>query len=161
MTEWLTRSQQRTWLAYMRVYHRLEYEMNRQLLAECEMSLGDYTVLNALSTVAGNRMQLTSLATMIGWERSRLSHHLVRMSRRGLVDRLQSDTDRRATDAVLTIAGRKAVTAAAPRHVAWVRQLFFSDLNTSQERDLAGILTSIYETILREGTLPAPADAGD
>jgi len=161
VTDWLTPSQQRTWLAYMRVYHRLEYEMNRHLLAECDMSLGDYTVLNALTNATGNRMQLTSLATMIGWERSRLSHHLVRMTNRGLVDRVQSDTDGRATDAVLTATGRKAIEAAAPRHVAWVRQLFFSDLNRTQERDLAGILTSIYETILREGTLPAPDESGD
>ena len=29
----LNASQRRTWLNYMRVYHRLEYEMNRQLLA--------------------------------------------------------------------------------------------------------------------------------
>jgi len=80
------------------------------------------------------------------------------MTKRGLVDRLQSDTDGRATDAVLTPAGRKAIKAAAPRHVAWVRQLFFSDLSTVQERELADILTSVYETILREGTLPAPLE---
>jgi DNA-binding MarR family transcriptional regulator len=160
VTDWLTASQQRTWLAYMRVYHRLEYEMNRHLLAECEMSLGDYTVLNALTNAAGNRMQLTSLATTIGWERSRLSHHLRRMTNRGLVDRLQSDTDGRATDAMLTAKGRRAIKAAAPRHVAWVRQLFFSDLSAAQERDLADILTSIYVTILREGTLPSPDESG-
>jgi hypothetical protein len=81
MSSWLTPAQQRTWLSYMQVYHRLEYEMNRQLLAECAMSLGDYTVMNALSSTDGHRMQLTSLATMIGWERSRLSHHLQRMTK--------------------------------------------------------------------------------
>jgi DNA-binding MarR family transcriptional regulator len=143
----------------MRVYHRLEYEMNRHLLAECAMSLGDYTVLNALNNATGNRMQLTVLATTIGWERSRLSHHLVRMTNRGLVDRLQSDTDKRATDAALTAKGRSAIKAAAPRHVARLRQLFFSDLRPHQERHLATILSSIYETILRECTLPAPDEA--
>jgi DNA-binding MarR family transcriptional regulator len=158
VTDWLTPSQQRTWLTYMRVYHRLEYEMNRHLQTEFDMSLGDYSVLNALSNSTGHRMQLTTLATLIGWERSRLSHHLLRMTKRGLVDRLQSDTDGRATDAVLTPAGRKAIKAAAPRHVAWVRQLFFSGLSTVQERELADILTSVYETILREGTLPGPLE---
>jgi hypothetical protein len=29
----LSPSQQRAWLSYMRVYHRMEYEMNRQLQA--------------------------------------------------------------------------------------------------------------------------------
>ena len=39
------------------------------------LSLGDYTVLNALSNAPRHRLQLTSLAITIGWERSRLSHH--------------------------------------------------------------------------------------
>lgn len=73
------------------------------------MSLGDYTVMNALSSTDGHRMQLTSLATMIGWERSRLSHHLQRMTKRGLVERVQSETDGRATDAVLTDRGWKSL----------------------------------------------------
>jgi DNA-binding MarR family transcriptional regulator len=156
MSSWLTPSQQRTWLSYMQVYHRLEYEMNRQLLADCGMSLGDYTVMNALSTADGRRMQLTRLATMIGWERSRLSHHLQRMTKRGLVDRVRSETDRRATDAVLTDTGWESLQAAAPKHVAWIRRLFFSDLDGGQEAELAGILTAVYETIIREGTLPRP-----
>ena len=153
---WLTPSQQRTWLSYMRVYHRLEYEMNRHLQAECGLSLGDYTVLNALSNAPSHRLQLTSLATTIGWERSRLSHHLQRMTKRDLVQRISSDTDRRATDAVLTAAGWDAVKTAAPRHVAWVRQLFFSDIGAEREADLADILSTVYENILREGTLPRP-----
>jgi DNA-binding MarR family transcriptional regulator len=156
MSSWLTPSQQRTWLSYMQVYHRLEYEMNRQLLADCGMSLGDYTVMNALSIADGRRMQLTRLSTMIGWERSRLSHHLQRMTKRGLVDRVQSETDGRATDAVMTDAGWESLQAAAPKHVAWVRRLFFSDLDGGQEAELAGILTAVYETIIREGTLPRP-----
>ena len=105
MTVWLSPSQGRTWLNYMSVYHRLEFEMNRQLQAECGLSLADYTVMNALSAAPGRRLRLSQLATTIGWERSRLSHHLQRMAGRGLVDRVQSDTDGRATDAVLTDAG--------------------------------------------------------
>src|SRR5256886_8758725 len=44
----LTPDQQRTWLAYMRVQLRLNYEMNRQLQADSNLSLPDYDVLNAL-----------------------------------------------------------------------------------------------------------------
>ena len=152
----LNPSQQRAWLSYMRVYHRLEYEMNRHLQAECGMSLGDYTVMNALTNAPRRRAQLTSLATTIGWERSRLSHYLQRMSRRGYLERVPSETDGRATDVVLTNAGWRAFRAAAPKHAAWVKQLFFSDLNRGQEKALADILTAAYESILRVGTLPRP-----
>jgi DNA-binding MarR family transcriptional regulator len=152
----LNTSQQQAWLSYMRVYHRMEYEMNRQLQSECGMSLGDYTVMNALTNAPRRRAQLSSLATTIGWERSRLSHHLQRMSRRGYVERVPSDIDGRATDAVLTSAGWRAFRSAAPRHAAWVKRLFFSELNRDQVKALADVLTGVYETILRNGTLPRP-----
>ncbi|MCW2515299.1 MAG: MarR family transcriptional regulator [Mycobacterium sp.] len=156
MAVWLTPSQGRTWLSYMRVYHRLEFEMNRQLQAECGLSLADYTVLNALSAAPGRRLRLSQLATTIGWERSRLSHHLQRMAGRGFVDRVRSDTDGRATDALLTDTGLKTLRAAAPKHVAWVRKLFFSDLDDDRVVELGDLLDEVYRTILREGTLPTP-----
>lgn len=152
----LNASQQRTWLNYMRVYHRLEYEMNRQLLSDCGLSLSDYTVMNALSQSPGRRQQLTALATTIGWERSRLSHHLQRMTDRGLVDRVRSQTDGRSADAVLTAAGWNTLRRAAPSHAAWVRTLFFSDIGPRQEAELADILAVVYQNILREGSLPQP-----
>jgi DNA-binding MarR family transcriptional regulator len=152
----LNASQQHTWLNYMRVYHRLEYEMNRQLLADCALSLSDYTVMNALLQSPGRRKQLTALATTIGWERSRLSHHLQRMTGRGLIDRVRSDTDGRATDVVLSEAGWDMLRSAAPLHAEWVRALFFSDLDARREAQLADILATIYGSILREGTLPRP-----
>jgi DNA-binding MarR family transcriptional regulator len=154
--EWLNASQGRAWLNYMQVYHRLEYEMNRHLQTECGLSLGDYTVMNALSSAPGRRLQLTNLATTIGWERSRLSHHLQRMTTRGLVERTRSTADGRATDAVLTDAGWATLSAAAPKHVAWVRTLFFEGITAEQETQLADILATVYDNILAEGTLPKP-----
>lgn len=148
--------QQRAWLNYMRVYHRLEYEMNRHLQTECGLSLADYTVLNALSAAPEQRMQLGALATMIGWERSRLSHHLMRMTRRGLVVRAASASDGRGTDAVLATAGRDLLVASAPVHAAWVRRAFFSDLPADGVDALADALALVYEGLLREGTLPRP-----
>lgn len=130
--------------------------MNRQLLSDSGLSLSDYTVMNALSREPGRRARLGALATTIGWERSRLSHHLQRMTRRGLVDRVASQTDGRATDAVLTETGWAELRAAAPRHAAWVRSAFFGDLDTRQTTELGRALGIVYETLLREGSLPRP-----
>lgn len=152
----LTRGQQRAWLNYMRVHHRLEYEMNRHLQTDCGLSLGDYTVLNALSAAPAHRTQLTALANTIGWERSRLSHHLQRMTARGLVGRVASESDGRGTDVLLTPAGWKRLQEAAPVHAAWVRRAFFADLGADEQRALADVLASIYENLLHEGTLPRP-----
>jgi DNA-binding MarR family transcriptional regulator len=122
---WLEGEQQRAWLAYIRVQLRLAYEMNRQLLADSGMSLPDYDVLTALSVADGGRMQITVLAAQIGWERSRVSHHVRRMSARGLVTCGLSAADRRVTEVTLTGRGRQALEEAAPGHVDLVRRLFF------------------------------------
>lgn len=50
----------------MRVYHRLEYEVNRHLRTECGLSLYDYTVRPVPSRAHfDRRLQLTTLATVI------------------------------------------------------------------------------------------------
>src|ERR1700712_1758014 len=89
----LSGEQQEVWLAYMRVMLRLNYEMNRQLQADSDLSLADYDVLNALADSPGQRLRMTVLAARIGWERSRVSHHVRRMSARELVDLSSSTTD--------------------------------------------------------------------
>jgi DNA-binding MarR family transcriptional regulator len=155
-TEWLTEDQQRAWLAYIRIQLRLSYEMNRQLQADSDLSLADYDVLVALSGARDGRMQITALAAQIGWERSRLSHHVRRMSKRGLVHCELATTDRRATNIALTEGGWRAITEAAPGHVDLVRRLFFGGLPTSLLEPLTSALEGIYDTILQCGSLPPP-----
>jgi DNA-binding MarR family transcriptional regulator len=125
---WLSPSQQRAWVTYMRVQLRMNYEINRQLQQDSEMSLADFHVLNALCSTPNHKPQVTDLAAFIGWERSRLSHHLRRLCDRGLTKRVQSEDDGRATDAVVTEEGMNAVIAARPGHAALVRRLFFDSL---------------------------------
>ena len=125
---WLSPAQHRAWVAYMRVQLRMNYEINRQLQRDSGLSLADYHVINALSSAPDHKMQVTELAALIGWERSRLSHHLRRLSERGLTKRIQSTDDGRATDAVLTKKGMIAMAEAAPGHAKLVKKLFFGPL---------------------------------
>jgi DNA-binding MarR family transcriptional regulator len=155
---WLDADQQRTWLAYIRVQLRLAYEMNRQLLADSGMSLPDYDVLTALSVADGGRMQITVLAAQIGWERSRVSHHVRRMSARGLVTCGLSAADRRVTEVTLTERGRQAMEEAAPGHVDLVRRLFFGGLSAGSVAPLGEALESVYANIIKQGSLPPPVD---
>ena len=107
---------------------RMNYAMNRQLQSDSDLSLADYHILRVLSDARGGHLQVSDLAAQIGWERSRTSHQLRRLCERGLAERVPSQDDGRATDAMLTAAGREAIDAAAPGHVALVRQLFFDPL---------------------------------
>jgi DNA-binding MarR family transcriptional regulator len=155
---WLDGDQQRAWLAYIRVQLRLAYEMNRQLLTDSGMSLPDYDVLTALSAADRGRMQISALAAQIGWERSRVSHHVRRMSARGLVTCGLSAADRRATEVALTAHGWRVLEEAAPGHVDLVRRLFFDGLPEGLVGPLSEALESVYANIIRQGSLPPPAD---
>src|ERR1700745_179343 len=110
-------ARQRAWLAFIRLRLRLTYEMSRQLQADTDLSLSDYDVLNALRYEPEGRTQITALAIRIGWERSRLSHHLRRLETRELVELRTAPADRRATEITLTHQGRAEITHASTGHV--------------------------------------------
>lgn len=135
---------------------QMTFEMNRQLTEDHGLSLADYSVLVALADSPDGRRRVTDLAAEIGWERSRASHHLARMSARGLTDRTVSTTDARATDAVLTEAGRAALDESAAGHVDVVRRLFFDGLAPDEVSTLESILTRLRDHMRINGTLPQP-----
>jgi DNA-binding MarR family transcriptional regulator len=151
---WLSPSQLRAWVAYMRVQLRMNYEINRQLQRDSGLSLADYHVLNALSSARDHRMQVTDLAALIGWERSRLSHHLRRLCERGLTKRIRSEDDGRATDAVLTKKGMKVIVEAAPGHAALVRRLFFEPLPDELVSPFTAALEHIQASLNLNSSLP-------
>ena len=96
------------------------------------LSYPDYVVLVALTDRPDGRMRLFELADVLGWEKSRLSHHVARMADRGLVKKEKCDSDRRGAFVVVTKQGRKEIEAAAPGHVAAVRRLFIDRLTPAQ-----------------------------
>jgi len=138
----------------MSVQMRMNYEMNRQLQSDSDLSLADYHVLNALTEAPGGRLQVSDLAALIGWERSRVSHQLRRLCERGLAGRVPSGDDGRATDAILTKAGREAIESAAAGHVALVRRLFFDPLPGELIAPLTAALEHVRVNINLNSSLP-------
>ena len=129
---WLSKREERAWRALQFMQMRLEGELARQLAADSGLSYPDYLVLVALTDQSDGRMRLFELAGLLGWEKSRLSHHVGRMAGRGLVKKERCDSDRRGAFVVVTRRGRREIEAAAPGHVATVRRLFVDRLTPSQ-----------------------------
>lgn len=129
---WLNQREERAWRALQHMQMRLEAELARQLSADSGLSYPDYLVLVALTDRPEGRMRLYELADVLGWEKSRLSHHIARMTDRNLVAKERCDADRRGAYVVVTSKGRREIEAAAPGHVAAVRRLFVDQLTPSQ-----------------------------
>src|SRR6266568_3826979 len=95
------------WRALVDTTTELRRILGTRLLQESSLSPADYQVLLALSEADGRRLRSSELAATIDWERSRLSHHLGRMERRGLIRRDDCATDSRGAEVSLTDDGAR------------------------------------------------------
>jgi DNA-binding MarR family transcriptional regulator len=129
---WLDEREERAWRTLQLMQMRLTGELARQLAADSGLSYQDYLVLVALTDQSEGRMRLFELGELLGWEKSRLSHHVARMTARALVRKEPCDTDRRGAFVVVTRQGRREIEAAAPGHVTTVRKLFVDRLTPRQ-----------------------------
>lgn len=132
---WLAPESEQLWRRWVRLNALLPVALHRELQADADLSLPDFEVLVQLTDHPDERVRVTDLARGLNWERSRLSHHVTRMERRGLVRREECQQDARGAWVVLTKHGRAAIVQAAPGHVATVRRLIF-DAMTQQEADV-------------------------
>lgn len=130
--DWLDEREARAWRALQLMQMQLEGRLARQVAGESGLSYSDYVVLVALTDQPEGRMRLFELAEVLGWEQSRLSHHVSRMCSRGLVEKRTCDTDRRGWFVAVTTKGRREIEAAAPGHVRAVRDLFVDRLTPEQ-----------------------------
>ncbi|WP_431237971.1 MarR family winged helix-turn-helix transcriptional regulator [Mycolicibacterium aichiense] len=142
---WLTGDQQRIWRNYLALSGRLQAAMNRQLQDRCGLSLADYEVLVELSERGPARV--LELADALGWEQSRLSHHLARMRGRGLIERHGTEQDRRGASVEITADGNDALHAAAPDHVALVRSVLFEGVTPTQLRAFDAVITAALDRL--------------
>jgi DNA-binding MarR family transcriptional regulator len=125
---WLTDDEQHVWRTWLRAQVLLHTAVGAQLDRDAGLSESDYAVLVHLSEAPDGRLRGKALAGALQWEKSRLSHHLGRMERRGLVARTECPTDGRGAFVELTAEGRSRIEVAAPLHVAEVRRVFIDAL---------------------------------
>ena len=117
------------WRSFVDMHHRLERHLVGYLQSEFGLSGSDFEILVNLSEAPEGRMRAYELGRATLWEKSRLSHHLRRMEKRGLVRReVVAGSDARYPHIVLTDAGRAAIESSAPANAARVRRLFIDVL---------------------------------
>ncbi|MGQ0632422.1 MAG: MarR family winged helix-turn-helix transcriptional regulator [Sporichthyaceae bacterium] len=144
---WLDEREQQAWRGSLAMWARLQAELAREMAAGSELSMADFAVLVTLTEACGGRVRAFSLARELTWEKSRLSHQLTRMEKRGLVCRAECPEDARGQVVAVTEAGRAAIEAAAPAHVEAVRRLFMDHLRPDQIEALTEISATVLSAL--------------
>lgn len=147
---WLSEDQQLLWRSWLRLNSLLPVVLHRELQADAGISLSDFEVLVALTDTLEGRVRVSDLARELNWERSRVSHHVTRMERRGLVERSECSDDGRGAWVVLTEHGRSAIERAAPGHARAVRRLIFDDLSPDELAVMSGVIDTVLGRLLTE-----------
>jgi DNA-binding MarR family transcriptional regulator len=142
---WLTEREMLVWRRWLRLQTELPAALGRDLARDSELSLQDFETLVVLSEAPGERLRISALADQMHWERSRLSHHLRRMSARGLVSKEDCEEDGRGSFVALTGQGRAALDAAAPGHVRSVRGIFLEGMSDEELTLLGGFLERVLQ----------------
>jgi DNA-binding MarR family transcriptional regulator len=145
------------WRALIDTTAELRRILGARLAQESGLSPADYQVLLALSEAAGKRLRSSELAATIDWERSRLSHHLARMERRGLIRRDDCATDSRGAEVVLTDDGARIFRAATAPHMRAIKEHFADALTPQQFDALADVLQTLQDHLHPKPTAtPSP-----
>ena len=146
---WLDQREAHLWQAYRDLNRELYGALEVQLLRDAGLSGADYQVLVPLSTPPSGVLRARELCAQIGWDRSRLSHQVGRMERRGLVTREECSEDGRGSMICLTEAGRAAIEGAAPEHAEAARRYFFDLLSNNELETLSAVFDRLLENLTR------------
>jgi DNA-binding MarR family transcriptional regulator len=144
---WLTPSQLDAWKSLALMFARLPTALEAQLQCDAQLSYVEYYVLAGLSDQPGRAMRMSQLAILTNAELSRMSHLVSRLEKRGFIRREPDPCDGRYTNAILTDAGYAHLVAAAPGHVARVRELVIDALDDTALYALQDSARRIIERI--------------
>ncbi|MEV7661743.1 MarR family transcriptional regulator [Paenarthrobacter sp. NPDC089316] len=104
------------WRTLAALHGSIEAELERALQASQELSVVEYTVLDALSRQDGWHMRMQQLARATALSSSATTRLVNRLEDRGLLTRILCADDRRGIYTELTGAGQKLLEAAKPVH---------------------------------------------
>jgi DNA-binding MarR family transcriptional regulator len=153
---WLDEREAAAWRSLQMMNLRLDAELARDLAKHSDLSYQDYVVLVALTDRPDGSMRLFELAQVLGWEGSRLSHHITRMIDRGLVTKVKCESDRRGAVVAVSDKGQERIADAAPSHVNAVRREFVDLLTPVQLDALAEVAGIVLDHLIASCEAAAP-----
>ncbi|RKL64742.1 MarR family transcriptional regulator [Salipaludibacillus neizhouensis] len=124
--------------SYKNIFGRVVKDMSEQT----GLSEGDFGILDRLDLYGKGKLRQQEIADSMDWTKSRLSHHLTRMEKRGLVLREPLLTER-GVEVIITSAGKSALDDARPVVSMAIREHFLDFLT---EQDIESITNLAKKT---------------
>lgn len=170
------------WREYFRSSRELNAALDRRLQDDAGISHPEYLVLLSLWRSPEHQLRTGELAQDLSWEKSRVSHQVTRMTKRGLVERRECADDARGVWVVLSKQGETILSRASLDHSSAIGELFLDVLSADERvlfleasrrirqrlRDTGSVVdefprTFKHTTLLNDTALPpeAEATAGD
>jgi DNA-binding MarR family transcriptional regulator len=157
----LTDTEVEVWRAFFVMRRRLDRAIELQFQEDSQISASEYEVLFALNDASQRRLRSKDIASSIGWEKSRVSHLVARMEKRGLLTRFECETDARGSWIGITADGRRAVLRAVRGHLAAVRRYFFDVLEPDEAERLLNLSGRVIDAIGCAADEDAPRNDGN
>jgi DNA-binding MarR family transcriptional regulator len=154
---WLDDDEQKVWRSYLLMQRTLETHLERHLQRDFGLSKSDFEILVNLSESESGRMRAFELSRSTQWEKSRLSHHLTRMEKRGLIRKEACDS--RYPEIVITDEGLAAIKECAPAHAARVREFFVDVFGPDRFAVLGEVSDEVVDAIGRDCDVDCPLEA--
>jgi len=152
-TRWLDPKEMAAWVRLAALVELLPRVLDSQLRRDSDLTHFEYWVVAMLSEAPERTLRMSTLAARTNATLPRLSHVVSRLEARGLIERFPCPDDARAVNARLTRKGWQAIVAAAPGHVANVREHVVDALSREQLGQLTRIADAVLDRLDPDGTI--------
>ena len=140
------------WRTLAALHGRIEAELERALGASADLSVVEYTVLDALSRQDGWHMRMQQLARAAALSPSATTRLVNRLEGRALLTRVLCADDRRGIYTELTAAGRALYRRARPIHDETLERVL---AEAGDQPELAPVVAALHAVALPGTTAAA------
>ncbi|MBU8864790.1 MarR family winged helix-turn-helix transcriptional regulator [Paenarthrobacter aromaticivorans] len=135
------------WRTLAALYGLIEVELERALQAGAQLSVVEYTVLEALSRQDGWHMRMQQLARATALSASATTRLVNRLEDRGLLTRILCADDRRGIYTELTPDGITLLEATRPAHDATLERVLAEAQRLPELAPLVDTLPALHESV--------------
>ena len=117
------------WRSFLHAHARLARQLDEDLRTRHALSLQEYETLLHLAEAQDHRLRMGRLADSLLLSKSGVTRLVDRLVDDGLVERTSCSSDARGAEASLTGSGLARLRAAAPTHLAGIRDHFYGAID--------------------------------